>query len=174
MEIDPTRHFWEYRTIPPSNLDLAARIAVEPVCRLFIGASKLSHIWNWRKYPYPESFEGYLVDGDQSAFSAHNIVDFLRMESRWGWQRIRTIQPDLETLGSDRRLDWWQYCWSPENRAFLDRCAIAINPEEAIRVFIGPEPFRIHGYGSDNQEVPLLISGETTRSDPRFKHLPFF
>lgn len=173
MEIDKTRHFWEYRTVPPSNLDLAARIAVEPVCRLFIGASKPSHTWNWKRYPYPESFEGYLVNGDSNAFAPHNIVDFLRMESRWGWQRIRAIQPDLEALGG-RRLDWWQYCWSPEDKIFLDRCAVAIDPEYAIRVFISPKPFRIHGFGSDNQEVPLIISPETSRVDTRYKHLPLF
>lgn len=174
MEFATTRHFWEYQTVPRSKLDLVARIAVEPICRALIGASKPSHTWNWQKHPYPESFEGNLVNGDPNAFSPHNIIDFLRMESRWGWLRIRVIQPNLETLGPDRKLQWWQYCWSPENKTFLDRCAVAINPDEAIRVFIGPKPFRIHGYGSDDQEIPLIISGETNRFDPRFKHLPFF
>lgn len=173
MEIDKTRHFWEYRTIPPSHVDLAARIIVEPVCRLFIGTSKPSHGWNWKRYPYPESFEGNLVNANPDAFPPHNIVDFLRMESRWGWQRIRAIQPDLEALNG-RRLDWWQYCWSPENKAFLDRCSVAIDQEEAIRVLIGPKPFRIHGYGSDNKEVPLIVYPETNRNDPTFKHLPLF
>lgn len=172
--VETTRHFWEYRTVPHSNLDLVARVAIEPACRLLIGASKPSHSWNWKRYPYPEGFEGNLVNGDPKAFSRHNFIDFLRMESRWGWQRVRKIHPDLDKLPSDRQLSYWQYCWSPEDRRFLERCAVAIDPEEAIRVFIGPKPFGIHGYGSDNLEVPLIISDEFSRWDRCYTHLPIF
>jgi hypothetical protein len=97
MEYQP-KHFWEYETVPPSGDDLVKRILVGVFTRLYVGAVKPSRPWTWQRFSYPENFEGHFVEGDPSA--SYSVLQF----SRWGWQQVRVIQPDLALLDPDRRL----------------------------------------------------------------------
>lgn len=174
--MEKPRPFWQYRTVPPSKEDLLLRVLLELPTRILVGATKPSYSWTWQKSPYPENFQGYVVAGDHSAFSPehYNTLSFLKAFSRFGWQQVGIIKLKLELLDPDRKIDYWQYAYSPLDKSFFDRCYVAINPGEAIKFLVGPRPLLIHGVGSDNQEIPLSITRGISRNDPRYSHLPIF
>lgn len=174
--MEKQRHFWQYHTVPPSNKDLLLRVLLEPATKILVGASKPSHSWTWQKFPYPKNFQGYIVAGDHTAFSPEhfNTLSFLKTLSRFGWQQVGIIKLDSELLDPDRKINYWQYAYSPLYKNFLDRCNVAINPSETVRFLVGPRPLLIHGIGNDNQEIPLSITRGISRNDPRYSHLPIF
>lgn len=169
METDRVRHFWEYRTVSDSKLDLLLRVLLEPICRAYIGASKPSHSWNWERSTYPKKkFNGRMVRGDSSTiFEEMSLL----AESRWGWQRMVSIKPDPWVIDPDV-IHRWQYAWSPIDRSFFETCNLALKPQDEVRILIGPKSILVHGVGPDKQEVPLVVSKPFLRSDPKYSHLP--
>lgn len=178
--MEKPKHYWEHGPNPTSPIKQALRIALEPWNNAWVGTSK-SHGWEWHRQPYPENFQGSLSEGDPSAFRIRRgylkFPSLILAENRWfGWQQTRIIQPNLKELDSSRVLEWWKYGWSPAwselDRAFLEVCDIRIFPDIAVRIFEGPRPFRVHGVGSDDLEVPLIVSPKISRRDPRYYHIP--
>lgn len=164
--------------LPVDIISLMERLnrLADGITKLWVGADKPSHSSTWERGEFPEGFPGWWVPGDTEAYSPrkYHTPAFLRITNRWfGWQKVVTLEPHkYNPEVKERRLEYWNYAWSPEDHQFFEKCRVKIPPNQKIRVLVGPNPFYVYGVGSDSLEVPILVSPHISRHSPQVSQYP--
>lgn len=167
----PTR-IWEYESNPPHPLgwDRVVRTVSEPLVKLATGGV-ICHHWDWTTEQARPEYSGQVFPADPSAFPAKSLLDWIRVDTHWGWKTSYAFGVDHSRIESPRQIDGWHIAFNWENPGEIRRLRIILPPEEAVVFFVGNKPLTTFALDTRGNELPSKFVGPFHRSDKRFSHL---